>query len=160
MLQIKKFDVGITKYKNVLKYCYLPILYKNRFKYYIFTNLLFYFFQDIKIFYQPFKIKLNTILTKLKIINRSIKKLDKSNIKKNIITKSKFTKAQRIKFFDNNVAVLYGYKIQFNGRFTRKQRSAHLWFSKGSMYTSAADVDIDYNSCSLPFQYSKCNVKV
>jgi hypothetical protein len=35
-------------------------------------------------------------------------------------------KTRKMKFFDDNVAILYGYKFHFVGRFTRKQQSANL----------------------------------
>jgi hypothetical protein len=35
-------------------------------------------------------------------------------------------KLKRLKHFDSEKAILYGYKFHFKGRFTRKQRAASL----------------------------------
>jgi len=37
-----------------------------------------------------------------------------------------YNKTRRMKFFDNKLAILYGYKFHFVGRFTRKQQAANL----------------------------------
>jgi hypothetical protein len=37
-----------------------------------------------------------------------------------------YNKTRRMKYFDANLAILYGYKFHFVGRFTRKQQAANL----------------------------------
>lgn len=69
-------------------------------------------------------------------------------------------KIKKLKMIDNNTALLYGYKLQFNGRFTRKQRAANLWFTKGSLANSAYFTNIDYATYTITLRFSACTIKV
>jgi hypothetical protein len=69
-------------------------------------------------------------------------------------------KLNRLKYFDNEQAVLYGYKFHFKGRFTRKQRAASLWFSKGAVSSSAMNANVDYGFYTIRLRYSVCTVKI
>jgi len=70
-------------------------------------------------------------------------------------------KKDKIKFFSNDRKIpLYGYKFQFVGRFTRKQKSANLWFIKGYLETSSFDSNVDYSQTSVILRFSVCSVKV
>jgi hypothetical protein len=86
------------------------------------------------------------------------------NIKKYIYDKKLIespisTKKARMKFF-LKYNRLYGYKFHFTGRFTRKQKSANLWFSKGYLEISSAISKIDYSFVSIVLRFSVCSIKV
>jgi hypothetical protein len=80
------------------------------------------------LFYRKFIFKLNDYKKYLKILGSF--DIDTYSIKNqpNIVKLPLFffNKDKRMKYFDNNVTVLYGYKFHFVGRFTRKQQSANL----------------------------------
>jgi len=65
-----------------------------------------------------------------------------------------------MKFFDDNKAILYGYKFHFVGRFTRKQQAANLWYKFGSLANSSAVANVDYAFYTVILRYSVCTVKV
>lgn len=69
-------------------------------------------------------------------------------------------KAKRLQYFDNDTAILYGYKFHFVGRFTRKQKSANFWYLRGSMAYSSAVAKVDYAFYTIIMRYSVCTVKV
>jgi len=46
------------------------------------------------------------------------------------------------------------------GRFTRKQRAGHLWFSKGKVPITAIKLIIDYAYYSLALKNSTITVKI
>lgn len=69
-------------------------------------------------------------------------------------------KEKRMKYFDSNNSILYGYKFHFVGRFTRKQRSANLWFIRGSMPYSNMLAKIEYSVSNVVLKYSICSIKV
>jgi len=71
-----------------------------------------------------------------------------------------YNKTRRMKFFDNKLAILYGYKFHFVGRFTRKQQAANLWYRLGSLANSSAIANVDYAIYSVVMRYSVCTVKV
>lgn len=55
---------------------------------------------------------------------------------------------------------LIGYKMYLMGRFTRKQRAGHLWFSKGKVPITAIKLIIDYAYYSLALKNSTITVKI
>ena len=55
---------------------------------------------------------------------------------------------------------LIGYKMYFMGRFTRKQRAGHLWFSKGKTPLNTISAFIDFAFFSLSLKNSTITVKV
>lgn len=55
---------------------------------------------------------------------------------------------------------LLGYKMYFKGRFTRKQRAGHLWFSKGKTPLNTIKAFIDFAFFSLSLKNSTITVKV
>jgi hypothetical protein len=71
-----------------------------------------------------------------------------------------YNKTKRMRYFDNNLAILYGYKFHFVGRFTRKQKAANLWYRLGSLANSSAIANVDYAFYSVVMRYSVCTVKV
>jgi hypothetical protein len=90
-------------------------------------NIHFFFYNDISNFNTSFL--LDMALFKNKVLSLYRFNLD------NIAFKSpKFkrvpifftNKTKKMKHFDDNIAILYGYKFHFVGRFTRKQKSANL----------------------------------
>ena len=68
-------------------------------------------------------------------------------------------KKTRMKFFFGKSA-LYGYKFHFAGRFTRKQKSANLWFQVGYMENSSMISKIDYAFKFVVLRFSVCSIKV
>jgi len=109
-------------------------------------------------YYKPFHLKLNTMYKRLKS-KKNVKEINEKKLIKSVDDKLDLAH-NRIKFFDNSVSLLFGYKLQFNGRFTRKQKSANVWFLKGSLYNSSMKNNVDYASNYYTFRYSKCSVKV
>ena len=71
-----------------------------------------------------------------------------------------YNKTRRMKFFDDNKAILYGYKFHFSGRFTRKQKAASWWYIKGSIPASSMSYDVDYGYFTITLRYSACTLKV
>jgi ribosomal protein S3 len=61
---------------------------------------------------------------------------------------------------DNQATLMHGYKFHFVGRFTRKQQSANLWFTKGVLPYSSAKIKLDYSFYSVVLRYSVCTIKV
>jgi hypothetical protein len=55
---------------------------------------------------------------------------------------------------------LMGYKMYLMGRFTRKQRAGHLWFSKGKTPLTAVMSYVDYAFHSLALKNSTITVKI
>lgn len=55
---------------------------------------------------------------------------------------------------------LKGYKMHLTGRFTRKQRAASYWFSKGKVPLNSINNYIDYSFFTLPLHNSAITVKV
>lgn len=60
----------------------------------------------------------------------------------------------------NHVQLLKGYKIEFRGRFTRKQKAAHLWHVRGGKPLSAMDQNVEIGLQTINMKYGKCSVKV
>jgi len=75
-------------------------------------------------YYKPFHLKLNTMYKRLKS-KKNVKEINEKKLIKSVDDKLDLAH-NRIKFFDNSVSLLFGYKLQFNGRFTRKQKSANV----------------------------------
>lgn len=71
----------------------------------------------------------------------------------------KFKRLRALEYFGSN-SLLYGYKFHFVGRFTRKQKAASLWFSKGANSVSSMKVDVDYGFHTVTLRYSACTLKV
>ncbi len=55
---------------------------------------------------------------------------------------------------------LRGYKMHLTGRFTRKQRAASYWFSKGKVPLNTISTFIDYAFFTIPLQNSAVTVKI
>ena len=53
-----------------------------------------------------------------------------------------------------------GYKMYLAGRFTRKQRAAHYWFSRGKVPLNSITSLIDYAFFTIPLKNSVILVKV
>ena len=135
------------KPKMYLKTLYLVQLYK----FLLFSNYKFSPFFFAINHYLAYKNHLNT-LSKVGARARA------TNIK--YLSMPLADKIKRLHLLDNNAAVLYGYKFHFVGRFTRKQQSANLWFTKGSLATSAYSANIDYATYTVTLRYSACTIKV
>jgi hypothetical protein len=71
----------------------------------------------------------------------------------------KFKRLRALEFFGTN-SLLYGYKFHFVGRFTRKQKAASLWFSRGANSVSSMKIDLDYGFHTVTLRYSACTLKV
>ena len=71
-----------------------------------------------------------------------------------------YNKDKKLKYLNMNSSVLYGYKFHFVGRFTRKQKSANLWFLRGAVSFSNVYAKIDYGVYTVILRYSICTVKV
>jgi len=55
---------------------------------------------------------------------------------------------------------LMGYKMYLMGRFTRKQRAGHLWFSRGKVPLTAIMSFVDYAFHSLALKNSTITVRI
>jgi hypothetical protein len=55
---------------------------------------------------------------------------------------------------------LIGYRFDFSGRFTRKQRASRLSYKGGSVPFSSLSSKIDYEEGSVILKYGKCGVKI
>lgn len=55
---------------------------------------------------------------------------------------------------------LIGYKMKLAGRFSRKQRAGHLWFSKGKAPLNTLSALVDYAYYSIPIMNSVISVRV
>jgi hypothetical protein len=55
---------------------------------------------------------------------------------------------------------LIGYKMKLAGRFSRKQRAGHLWFSKGRAPLNTLTALIDYAYYSIPIMNSVISVRI
>lgn len=53
-----------------------------------------------------------------------------------------------------------GYKFQFRGRFSRKQRSASLCFRKGLIPLNTINIRMDYGCVTVPLLNSAVSIKV
>lgn len=60
----------------------------------------------------------------------------------------------------NPSANLIGYKMYLKGRFSRKQRAGHLWFSKGKTPLNTISAHVDYAFYTLSLANSAITVKV
>jgi len=77
--------------------------------------------------------------------------------------KSKFflkTQKSRLKIFNNLESFLFGYKLNFVGRYSRKQRSSNFWFSEGGVPSASISLNVDYGSFSINLANSRCTIKV
>jgi hypothetical protein len=154
-------------YYNLLKIKYFLCNYKDNLikpkifniititDYYIFSKNNFYYDYSRKFFFSIKGYKKHLI---------ELNKLYSFNIKKHIYDRKLIdspisTKKNRMQYF-LKYNRLYGYKFHFTGRFTRKQKSANLWFSKGYLEVSSAISRIDYAFVSVVLRFSVCSVKV
>lgn len=55
---------------------------------------------------------------------------------------------------------LKGYRLDFSGRFTRRQRASFLSFKEGRVPFSTLSSKIDYSENSVVLKYGKCGFKV
>ena len=91
---------------------------------------------------------------KLENKEKKMKKLEELEV---IPLKYKFKK---LKHLMSSSSVLNGYKFQFKGRFTRKQKAANLWFSQGAAPLSAMSENVDFSFFTIILDYGACTVKV
>jgi len=81
--------------------------------------------------------------------------------KKGLLFTPLINKFRRLKFLEGKKkSLLYGYKFHFSGRFTRKQKAASLWYSKGANPVSSMAHDVEYGFHTVTLQYSACTLKV
>lgn len=57
-------------------------------------------------------------------------------------------------------SMVYGYKMHFKGRFSRKLRKSSVWFTNGSVGTSFMSANLDFGSFTFVLKNSICNLKV
>lgn len=69
-------------------------------------------------------------------------------------------KKTKLNIFSKNVPVFLGYKFAFNGRFTRKQRAASLWYIRGANPLSSMDQNVEIGLHTMSLTYGKCSIKV
>ena len=132
-------------------------------------NMLFYYFNDITTFHYKYNVNLIALKERIRYINLyaslnwegpKLKRLDEDELGKFNSPIFLYNKTKRMKYFDNKLAILYGYKFHFVGRFTRKQQAANLWYRLGSLANSSAIANVDYAIYSVVMRYSVCTVKV
>jgi hypothetical protein len=81
--------------------------------------------------------------------------------KKGLLFTPLINKFRRLKFLEGKKkSLLYGYKFHFSGRFTRKQKAASLWYSKGANPVSSMAHDVEYGFHTVTLKYSACTLKV
>jgi len=78
--------------------------------------------------------------------------------KYNKINKSKLRKFHQRKLL--NRGIIFGYKMAFYGRFTRKQRAASIWFKLGRVPLNSVTCKIDYGFYTIPLKNSAISIKV
>ena len=67
---------------------------------------------------------------------------------------------KELNYMTDTEKFLYGYKIQFHGRFTRRSRSESVSTGYGRVSTSTVSANIDYASSSLTLRNGSGSVKV
>ncbi len=67
---------------------------------------------------------------------------------------------KELNYMTDTEKFLYGYKIQFHGRFTRRSRSESVSTGYGRVSTSTIDANIDYAMSSLTLRNGAGSVKV
>jgi len=67
---------------------------------------------------------------------------------------------RELNYMTDTEKLLYGYKIQFHGRFTRRSRSEAVSTDYGRVSTSTISAQIDYASSSLVLRNGSGSVKV
>jgi hypothetical protein len=90
-------------------------------------NIYFFYFNDINSYYHTYFPNVVALKNKLFSIKR-FNMYRTSFLPPELNQTFLFfvNKTKKMKFFDDNSGVLYGYKFHFVGRFTRKQKSANL----------------------------------
>jgi len=114
------------------------------------------------LFFYNIKNYLDYIRKLQNVTNLHKKKLEKDN--KNYLDNLKLLplrfKLQKTNMLDSENAILYGYKFHFKGRFTRKQKAASVWFTRGAMPVSSMNTKVEYSFFTVFLKYSACTVKV
>lgn len=68
---------------------------------------------------------------------------------------------KRIEKKNANIIVGFlGFKLQFKGRFSRKQRAANLWFQEGRVPLSTLSSKIEFSFYTVPLVNSAMTVRV
>jgi ribosomal protein S3 len=67
---------------------------------------------------------------------------------------------KELNYMTDTEKFLFGYKIQFHGRFTRRSRSESVSTGYGKVSTSTINAHIDYASSSLTLRNGSGSVKV
>lgn len=67
---------------------------------------------------------------------------------------------KELNYMTDTEKFLYGYKIQFHGRFTRRSRSESVSTGYGRVSTSTISATIDYATSSLTLRNGAGSVKV
>lgn len=55
---------------------------------------------------------------------------------------------------------LFGFRFQFKGRFSRKQRASSIVYNIGKVPLTTLTANIDYSFCTIPLKNSAVSVKV
>ena len=56
--------------------------------------------------------------------------------------------------------VIIGYKFEFSGRFTRKQRATKLWYLRGLNPLSSMNQFVEMGFHTMNLKYGSCSIKV
>jgi len=162
--------------KNRSKFLMKNLFYRESFIFFKDVNYCYLHFLNyinVKVNYNLLKI-LKAILIKLHhniVIERAIN----FNIKKNLSLEDFFVygkegKKKKHFLLKNHAAYIkslkgfepyfFGYKFNFSGRFSRKQRSSNFWFIQGSVPSTNIEMNVDYGLFSVNLDNSRCTVKV
>lgn len=124
------FGIQLGFYKIVSKFCFFPV----------FISFFFLGFREVSVRYIGFWLVKRLAL--FESWNMAIKTV------------------QEELFELIDLSVIFGFKIQFSGRFTRRQRSILHWVTFGRIPFSSKSVDIDYFNCSVMLKNGVGCVKV
>ncbi len=180
-LQLFNIFYFYNKYESLLQYFYNKNFYnqiflsmfwiKKNFNLKDSLNVLFIFDHSLKRFYNSInfimfetksfffnsKLLITTFYALKNIIRYNYFVLNyKFFLKHNNINISKLRKKKDLR----SASYLYGYKMAFYGRFTRKQRAASIWFKSGKVPLNSVNCRMDYAFYTVPLKNSAVSVKV
>lgn len=141
-------------------------------------NIIFYWFMVERVIYPAWlKLKRFLLLSVKYLINKDINLyligLSRNAISANIV--SEFIRIRLRQYYTiseilRNVnylfkimmrkKIVFGYKITYSGRFSRKQRTTYSWKTSGSLGSASVKSRLDYSYKTLALKYSACTVKV
>ena len=55
---------------------------------------------------------------------------------------------------------LIAFKMSFKGRFSRKQKSSHIWYAHGRASLNRLNIKVDYSFITIPLKNSAVSVKI